>query len=158
MSESLAAFRNNGSNELRLSTQAQIGSLLELSFGVYWAFRLRTMRPTYPKTVRAIEKPAEVRFADDGTLTPSKWSDTAAYFFFSIGGLFLGGETGFLIGTTSGSRTIMRDTESRERIEKAFKNCRIDVMKKEIQALEGKGTLSNIFGWVISSTMPGFGK
>ena len=65
---------------------------------------------------------------------------------FSLGGLFFGGELGFLTGTASASRTITKDPEARERIEKAFKNYRIDVMKQEIQSLEGKSKLEKIFG------------
>ena len=79
-------------------------------------------------------------------LAPSKWGDAATYFFFSLGGLFLGGETGLLTGTASASRTITKDPESKDRIEKAFKNYRIDVLKKEVQQLEGKSTFGEIFG------------
>lgn len=79
-------------------------------------------------------------------LAPSKWGDAATYFFFSLGGLFFGGELGFLTGTASASRTITRDPEARERIEKAFKNYKIDVMKREIQHLEGKSKFDRIFG------------
>lgn len=78
-------------------------------------------------------------------LTPSKWSDAATYFFFSLGGLFLGGEAGFLTGTGSATRTITKNPEAKERIEKAFKNYRIDVMKQEIQALEGKSKFEQLF-------------
>ena len=78
-------------------------------------------------------------------LAPSKWSDAATYFFFSLGGLFLGGEAGFLTGTASASRTITKDPETKERIEKAFKNYRIDVMKQEIQVLEGKSKFEQLF-------------
>jgi len=52
--------------------------------------------------------------------------------------LFLGGEVGFLTGSASASRTITKDPQTKERIEKAFKNFRIDAMKREIQQLEGK--------------------
>lgn len=59
--------------------------------------------------------------------------------------MFLGGETGFLTGTASASRLIAKDPEARERIEKAFKNYRIDVMKHEIKELEGKSKLEGLF-------------
>ena len=78
-------------------------------------------------------------------LAPSKWGDAATYFFFSLGGLFLGGEGGFLTGTASASRTITSDPAAKERIEKAFKNYRIDVMKQEIQVLEGKSKFEEFF-------------
>lgn len=78
-------------------------------------------------------------------LAPSKWGDAATYFFFSVGGLFLGGELGFVSGTASASRTITKDPESKARIEKAFKNYRIDVMKQEIQQMEGKSKFEQMF-------------
>lgn len=78
-------------------------------------------------------------------LAPSKWGDAATYFFFSIGGLFLGGETGLLSGTASASRTITKNPEAKERIEKAWKSYRIDVMKQEIKQLEGKSKLEQLF-------------
>ncbi|ORY10890.1 hypothetical protein BCR34DRAFT_625076 [Clohesyomyces aquaticus] len=137
----------------KVSTHATIGSLLGLSLGVYCAVRLRTMRVAYFRAFRAMEKPVEVRFADGRTepipditnqLQPSKWGDAATYFFFSVGGLFLGGETGFLTGTASASRTITSNPESKARVETAFKNYRIDAMKQEIKQLEEKTSLSDI--------------
>jgi len=78
-------------------------------------------------------------------LAPSKWSDAATYFFFSPGGLFLGGEVGFLTGSASASRTITKDSQARERIEKAFGRFRIDAMKREIQQLEKKSRFEQLF-------------
>lgn len=112
------------------------------------------MRLAYFKAFRAMEKPVEVRFADGRTepipdisdkLSPSRWGDAATYFLFSVGGLFLGGEMGLLTGTASASRTITKDPASRERIEKAFKNYRIDVLKRELQAMEGKSKFEEFF-------------
>ncbi|KAH7401601.1 hypothetical protein BKA66DRAFT_405709 [Pyrenochaeta sp. MPI-SDFR-AT-0127] len=179
MSESLAAFRDGRSKDLRqlaeehlqhdlnqqdrdllksaggkVSTHAGIASGIGLGLGIYFAFRLRAMRLAYFKAFRAMEKPVEVRFADGRTepipdisakLSPSRWGDAATYFLFSIGGLFLGGELGLLTGTASASRTITKDPASRERIEKAFKNYRIDVLKREIQAMEGKSKFEEFF-------------
>ncbi|KAF2707030.1 hypothetical protein K504DRAFT_535593 [Pleomassaria siparia CBS 279.74] len=139
----------------KVSTHSGIGSLVGIGLGFYFAFRLRKMRLAYFNAFRAMEKPVEVRFADGRTeavpditphLSPSKWGDAATYFFFSLGGLFFGGEVGLLTGTASASGTITKDPESRRRIETAFKNYRVDVMKREIQSLEGKGTFGNIFG------------
>jgi hypothetical protein len=76
---------------------------------------------------------------------PSRWGDAATYFLFSIGGLFLGGELGLLTGTASASRTITKDPAAKERIEKAFKNYRIDVLKREIDSLQGKSRLEEFF-------------
>ncbi|KAF4448071.1 hypothetical protein F53441_8463 [Fusarium austroafricanum] len=179
MAESLAAFRTGRSAELRklaeehfqhdlnqedrdilkraggkVSTHATVGSLLGLGFGVYCAFRLRSMRMAYFNAFRAMEKPVAVQFADGRTqpipdisdkLAPSKWSDAATYFFFSIGGLFIGGEAGLLTGTASASRTITKNPEATGRIEKAFKNYRIDAMKQEIQRLETKSKFEQLF-------------
>jgi hypothetical protein len=80
-----------------------------------------------------------------GQLSPSRWGDAATYFLFSVGGLFLGGELGLITGTASASRTITKDPAARERIEKAFKNYRIDVMKREIQRMEGKSRFEEFF-------------
>ncbi|KAF4478568.1 hypothetical protein FAGAP_12320 [Fusarium agapanthi] len=138
----------------KVSTHATVGSLLGLGFGVLCAFRLRKMRLAYFNAFRAMEKPVEVKFADGRTqpipdltaqLAPSKWGDAATYFFFSVGGLFLGGETGLLSGTASASRTITKNPEAKERIEKAWKNYRIDVLKQEINQLEGKSKLEQLF-------------
>jgi hypothetical protein len=159
----------------KVSTHAGIASGIGLGLGIYTAFRLRAMRLAYFRAFRAIEKPVEVRFADGRTGTfyrlscpcfptsiltifaepipditaqisgPSRWGDAATYFLFSIGGLFLGGELGLLTGTASASRTITKDPAARERIEKAFKNYRIDVLKREISALQGKSRFEDFF-------------
>ena len=63
----------------------------------------------------------------------------------SIGGLFLGGETGFLIGSASAERTIIKDPETRARIEKAFQKFKADVLKKELQQLEDGGSSFRLF-------------
>jgi hypothetical protein len=78
-------------------------------------------------------------------LAPSKWGDAATYFFFSVAGLFLGGELGLITGTASATSTITRDPAAKDRIEKAFKNYRVDVLKREIKALEGKSSFEQMF-------------
>ena len=50
-----------------------------------------------------------------------------------------------LTGTASASRTVTKDPESKARIEKAFKNYRIDVLKREIKQLEGKTKFEEFF-------------
>jgi hypothetical protein len=60
----------------------------------------------------------------------------ATFAAFSVGGLFLGGETGFLTGAASATRTITRDPESRQRIEDAFRKFRADVLRRELSLLE----------------------
>ncbi|KAF2275120.1 uncharacterized protein EI97DRAFT_379714 [Westerdykella ornata] len=139
----------------KIGTHAKIGTLLGLTLGiVYCAARLRTMRVAYFQAFRALEKPVEVKFADGRTapvpdlteqLAPSKWGDAATYFFFSLGGLFVGGELGFMSGTASASRTIAKDPQAKERIERAFKNYQVDVMKQQIKLLEGRPKIDDIF-------------
>ncbi|KAF5679616.1 hypothetical protein FHETE_781 [Fusarium heterosporum] len=139
----------------KVSTHAMVGSLLGLGIGIYGAYRLRSMRKAYFNAFRAMEKPVEVKFADGRTqpipdlaqhLAPSKWSDGATYFFFSVGGLFLGGELGLLTGTASASRTVTKDPQTRQRIENAFKSYRIDALRQEITELERRSKSGGIFG------------
>jgi hypothetical protein len=78
-------------------------------------------------------------------LAPSKWGDAATYFFFSLGGLFFGGETGFFTGTYSASRIISRDPEARERIAKAFRGYQADALKQQIKLLESKDKIDDVF-------------
>lgn len=50
-----------------------------------------------------------------------------------------------MTGTASASRTITKDPEAKARIEKAFKNYRIDVLKREINQLQGKRKFEEFF-------------
>ena len=52
---------------------------------------------------------------------------------------------GLLTGTASATRTVTKNPESRERIERAFKNYRIDVLEREIKALRGKSRIEDFF-------------
>jgi hypothetical protein len=94
---------------------------------------------------RAAEKPTHIRFASgreeaipDITplLKPTGLGDIMTYTFFSIAGVFLGGETGLLTGTWSARRSITSDPDRRERIEKAFRSFRADVLRKQLEELE----------------------
>jgi hypothetical protein len=69
-------------------------------------------------------------------LQPTRLGDFATYTFFSLAGLFLGGKTGLLTGASSAQRTIGRDVARKERIEKALRAFRVDILKKEIEMLE----------------------
>ena len=77
---------------------------------------------------------------------PSIIGDVAAYTFFGFGGLFIGGETGLLTGSASAGRTINRNSESRERIETAFRRFRADVLRKEADALDTKKGVTELLG------------
>jgi hypothetical protein len=49
---------------------------------------------------------------------------------------------GLLIGSTSASRTITKDPESRARIEEAFRKFKADALRKQADDLDGgKGML-----------------
>ncbi|RKU47665.1 hypothetical protein DL546_009008 [Coniochaeta pulveracea] len=130
----------------KIPTHTMIGSMLGLGLGVYAAVRLRRVRADMFASLRAAEKPVKVIFADGRTEAvpdispllqgPSRFGDWATTFFFGLGGLFLGGESGFLTGSWSAARTITVDPGRQERIEKAYRNFRIDVLKKEIEKLE----------------------
>ncbi|KIW97497.1 uncharacterized protein Z519_01081 [Cladophialophora bantiana CBS 173.52] len=129
----------------KASRHALIGSLAGIALGGYLAFRLRANRNAMYQAFRAAEKPTHVRFASgreeaipDITplFQPTPLGDIMTYTFFGIGGLFLGGETGLLTGTWSARRTIAQDPERRERIEKAFRSFRADVLRKQLQELE----------------------
>jgi len=94
-----------------------------------------TYHSTYP--VADLSLPTEAIPDIVPLLRPTKAGDIAAYGFFSIAGLFLGGESGLLTGAGSARRTISRDPAARERIERAFRAFRADVLKKEVKMLEG---------------------
>lgn len=70
-------------------------------------------------------------------------------FFFSAGGLFVGGELGILTGTYAANRTISRDLSSKARIAKAYASFKADLYQKEAERLR-RGDLSaeQIFGGV----------
>lgn len=130
----------------KASTHALIGSLAGIALGGWLAFRIRANRNAMYQAIKAAEKPTHVRFADgreeaipDITplLKPTPLGDIMTYTFFGIGGLFLGGETGFLTGMWAAKRTISEDPEAKKRIEKAFRSFRADVMRKQIEDLEG---------------------
>lgn len=122
-----------------------IGTLAGLSFGAYLAFKVRSNRAKMFQAFKAAEKPTHIKFADgreeaipDITplLKPTTFGDFAAYSFFAAGGLFLGGELGLLIGSYTAKKSITKDPETKNRIEKAFNSFRADVMRKQIEELE----------------------
>ena len=69
-------------------------------------------------------------------LQPTKFGDFATYTFFSVAGIFIGGEIGALSGAAAAKRTITKDPETKARIEKAFRGFRADVLRKEADLLE----------------------
>ncbi|KAL8933461.1 MAG: hypothetical protein Q9216_006352 [Gyalolechia sp. 2 TL-2023] len=139
----------------KISTHATVGTIVGLGLGAFLAFRLRRSRMQMFNAFRAHEKPTHVKFADgreevipDVTplVRPSILGDIAAYTFFGFGGLFLGGEIGLLTGSASASRSILQDSESRERIEAAFRRFRADILRKEADELDKRTGVAGLLG------------
>jgi hypothetical protein len=139
----------------KFSTHALVGSLVGLGLGAFLAFRLRANRNAMYQAFKATERPTHVRFADGreeaipdltNLMKPTTLGDIAAYTFFSMGGIFLGGEAGLLTGSWSAKRSISTDPEMKKRIEKAFNAFRADVLKKQIAELEG-GKSEQLWSW-----------
>ncbi|KAF9886756.1 hypothetical protein FE257_011133 [Aspergillus nanangensis] len=129
----------------KVSLWTTVGSAVGVGLGLYVAFRLRSTRKALFEAFRAKEKPTKVVFADGRTesipdvtplLKPTTFGDFATYFFASAGGLFLGGELGFLAGASSGSRSIAAEPERKKRIETAFRKFRVDMLRKQADALD----------------------
>ncbi|KAM0797614.1 hypothetical protein BDR22DRAFT_862305 [Usnea florida] len=140
----------------KVGTHATVGSLLGLGLGLFLAFRIRSRRVQMFNAFRTAEKPTHVKFADgreeaipniNPLLKPTTLGDIATYFFFSAGGLFLGGETGLLTGSASASRTVSKDPDSKARIEAAFRKFRADVLRKEADDLDGGKGISGVLGF-----------
>ena len=79
-------------------------------------------------------------------MRPTTAGDVAAYTFFSIAGIFIGGEVGLLTGASAAKRNITKDPETRARVEKAFRGFRADMLRKEIQMLEAGEGKTGILG------------
>jgi len=129
----------------KLSTHATLGSIIGLGLGIALAWKIRSDRLRFFRPFRAMQKPTHVRFADgreeaipdiEPLLRPTALGDIATYTFFSIAGIFLGGETGILTGVGSARRMISKDLETKARVDKAFRRFRTDVLRKEIELLE----------------------
>jgi len=136
----------------RFQRHAVIGSIVGLGLGVLMAYRVRSLRMRMFTAFKTKEKPTSVQFADGRTepipdLTnlarPTLLGDVAAYFFFSAGGLFIGGETGLLTGSFSAGRLVTKDSDSRKRIEDAFRSFRADALRQEADKLDGGGSVFN---------------
>ncbi|KAK4508132.1 hypothetical protein PRZ48_001870 [Zasmidium cellare] len=128
-----------------VSTHTLVGSLIGLSLGAFFAFRIRTGRQRMFRAFKTAEKPQAVRFADgreetlpDLTplLKPSTIGDIATYSLLGAGGIFFGGETGLLTGSFRARQQIAADRESRERIQNAFKRFQADALRQQAKALE----------------------
>jgi hypothetical protein len=74
-------------------------------------------------------------------LAPTRWGDAFAYFFFGLGGLFVGGETGLLGGTWAGARRVRADPARQQRIERAVRRFKADYHRQEAKRLDGGGAV-----------------
>lgn len=140
----------------KVGTFATVGSLVGLGLGFFLAARLRRGRADMFNAFRAVEKPTHVQFADGRTapipdvtplLRPSAAGDVATYGLLGLGGLFVGGETGFLAGGWSATRAIDRDPEQRRRIETAFRRFRADYLRKEADKLDGGKSITDMISF-----------
>ncbi|KAK3328661.1 hypothetical protein B0T19DRAFT_462310 [Cercophora scortea] len=131
----------------KVSTHATIGSLLGLGLGIATAWRIRNNRLALYNAFRVVSRPTELVFANgrrepipdlEPYLRPTLWGDAATFGAFMTGGLFLGGETGFLTGTAAAGRMMNKDPESRRRIEDAFRLFQADVLRRQLDLLEKK--------------------
>lgn len=134
----------------RVGTHTALGSLAGLSLGIYMAFRLRKIRLDMFNAFRAHEKPMQVMFEGGrsenipditGMMRPTRIGDYATHFFFGLGGLFIGGESGFLIGSWLAARSIAKDEDRKHRIETAYRNFRSKALRAEAARLEGGGSV-----------------
>jgi hypothetical protein len=152
-----------------VSIRATVGTIVGLGLGIYAAFRLRKVRMDVFQAFRTSEKPTHVMFAGGRTgkcsctlgvlkglqvlltispeavpditpyMQPTRYGDIATYFFFGLGGTFLGGELGFILGTWSAARTIAKDPERKRRIETAYRRFKADYLRNEAKKLEEGG-------------------
>ncbi|KAF2860829.1 hypothetical protein K470DRAFT_299580 [Piedraia hortae CBS 480.64] len=128
-------------------THAMVGSAVGLGLGVFLAARLRSARNLAFKAFQKSEKPVAIRFPSGreepvpdvtAMIAPSGAGSFATYTLLGLGGLFLGGETGFLTGGLHAKSQINRDRESRERIQKAYRHFQADALRAQATRLENE--------------------
>ncbi|KAK2608304.1 hypothetical protein N8I77_006922 [Diaporthe amygdali] len=133
-----------------ISWHASLGSIVGLGLGCFLAYRVRGLRRSWFNEFRTSDQPKQVIFQSGKTLdvpdvtsklAPSPVGDFAAYFFLGMGGLFLGGETGFLTGSSIAARRVRADAERRKRVEDAYRAFKIDLLQKEVKALQQGGAV-----------------
>lgn len=151
-----------------INWHASFGSIVGVGVGCLLAYRVRALRRNWFNELRTSDKPKQVIFHSGKTckpsvgptishqtentfavdvpdvtprLAPSPVGDFAAYFFLGVGGLFLGGETGFLTGTSIAARRVRADAERRKRVEQAYRAFKIDLLRKQLKELEQGGAV-----------------
>lgn len=99
-------------------------------------------RPRMKDTLFADKAPSPVDLPDvTDKVAPSKAGDFAAYTLLSLGGLFLGGETGLITGTALATSRIQKDEARVRRVREAYRLFKIDALRKEADALEKGGAV-----------------
>lgn len=128
-----------------VTMHTSVGSAIGLALGALSAFRIRSGRQAMFRAFKTAERPQWIRFADgreeslpDITplMRPSRLGDIATYTLLGAGGIFFGGETGLLTGTFRARQQIAQDSESRERIQNAFKRFQADALRTQANLLE----------------------
>ncbi|EEH17645.2 hypothetical protein PABG_00208 [Paracoccidioides brasiliensis Pb03] len=128
----------------KLGTHTTVGSVVGIGLGMYMAYRVRRVRMDMFTAFRIVEKPTHVQFASgriemvpDLTpfLRPTLLGDIATFGLFAAGGLFIGGEAGLLCGVYSARRTLVKDLESKLRIERPFARLRADILQRQAECL-----------------------
>lgn len=76
---------------------------------------------------------------NNSNVLASTTGDLAAYMLLGLGGLFLGGETGFLAGTVLASRKVAADEARVKRVREAYRRFKVDALRKEAEELEKYG-------------------
>ncbi|KAK0622293.1 hypothetical protein B0T14DRAFT_544269 [Immersiella caudata] len=127
----------------KVSTHTAVGSILGLGLGITLASRIHANRVVLYNATKAVSRPTELVFANGHrAIHPPdalvRRPDAATYAAFGLGGVFLGGELGFLSGSASAGRYISGYPESKKRVEQAFRKFQVDGLKREIDILEGK--------------------
>lgn len=122
-----------------------IGSAIGVGLGFALAFRIRSARRRLVTAIRTTDRPTHVRYADgreeaipdfSAALAPSPVGDFFAYTLLGFGGLFLGGETGLLIGGYRAKGLVGSDPDSKQRIEDAWRKFRADVLRTQANILD----------------------
>ncbi|EEH10295.1 conserved hypothetical protein [Histoplasma capsulatum G186AR] len=135
----------------KLATHTAVGSVVGIGLGIWLGLRVRRMRMNIFNTFKVMERPTHVQFVSgrlepvpdlSPLLRPTILSDMAMFTLFAAGGLFMGGETGLVTGVYSARRTIGKDPESKERIQRAFEKLRAEMLRRQADALDGGQSVS----------------
>ncbi|KAL7410442.1 hypothetical protein BDY24DRAFT_417984 [Mrakia frigida] len=141
----------------QLATHAWVGGLIFSTIGFAAATRGRARVHQAFVAFKNAPKPVEMVMQDGKHIPvpaaglnikePGPWSGIVSTLFLTTFGLLVGSQIGLLSGTLAARRTIKRDADE-SRLLAAYKNFRIDVLKKELEKLEGSKTADGVKGVV----------